>query len=520
MQSRNSRIPVAIRLIFIVASVVLLLSIFLKAIIHVDTNYDTGWYHHVFAARIWGIIPKESFATEKLIEYRYDGFPLLAHFLQGLFWKITGSIKATNLVAYFSLIIYIFFLRSCFQISWYISTIAILTIPAVLTHSTASYVDLLASIGVSVALMMIYKFWITNTFPSKKDLLILGLGMFVAANTKPQSTVFIGLLWIAAVYVLIKIDRKKLLLFAVPVVLISLLIFYTSIKNLALYGNPLYPIKSPIPGIVLNHEATPATYSQGNRPQKWLRSILEIRTFKWSVDQHDMHDKRPNILDRAGGFFGAYVVFNLLLLINLVVLEYRRKKNIFNREKNKSISALVIVIILSVVVANFPQSHELRYSMFWMISLVSLNLSIVYSSNIQLFSKSLITYYSLALLAFFVAMCIEIDNYYLGPFGEKQSLPPRGFTSAQEYIEDENAVKSELVEQIKRMSSDEKNICLLSRPAIPKPTAVPYASIANAIFYSSYFYKDIDNDYSIQTVTSPEGCGNLPMIPSPPEKDK
>lgn len=133
-------------------SIVLLVLLFLKAIIHLDTNYDTGWYHHVFAARIWGIIPRETFSTEKLIEYCYDGFPLLAHFLQGLLWKITGQIKATNLVAYFSVIIYIFFLRSCFKIPWYISTIAIFTIPAVTTHSTASYVDLLANIGVSVAL--------------------------------------------------------------------------------------------------------------------------------------------------------------------------------------------------------------------------------------------------------------------------------------------------------------------------------------------------------------------------------
>jgi hypothetical protein len=28
-------------------------TIFLKAIIDVDTNYDVGWYHLPFAARIW-----------------------------------------------------------------------------------------------------------------------------------------------------------------------------------------------------------------------------------------------------------------------------------------------------------------------------------------------------------------------------------------------------------------------------------------------------------------------------------
>ena len=32
-------------------------SIFLKAIIDLDINYDPWWYHLPFAARIWGIVP-------------------------------------------------------------------------------------------------------------------------------------------------------------------------------------------------------------------------------------------------------------------------------------------------------------------------------------------------------------------------------------------------------------------------------------------------------------------------------
>ena len=40
-----------------------------------------------------------------------------------------------------------------------------------------------------------------------------------------------------------------------------------------------------IAGIVLNHELTPDTYTESNRPQKWLQSILEINTPEWSADQ-------------------------------------------------------------------------------------------------------------------------------------------------------------------------------------------------------------------------------------------
>mgnify|MGYP003502590501 FL=1 len=44
-------------------AIIICVAIFLKAIIDVDTNYDVGWYHLPFAARIWGIIPKSSFSS-------------------------------------------------------------------------------------------------------------------------------------------------------------------------------------------------------------------------------------------------------------------------------------------------------------------------------------------------------------------------------------------------------------------------------------------------------------------------
>ena len=102
------------------------LAIFLKAFIDVDTNYDAGWYQLPFAARIWGIVPAESFLSEDSIEYRYQGFPLLANFFQGLLWKLTGRIQAANLAGYLSLIGYFFFLRSFFRVPLYLSIIAIL----------------------------------------------------------------------------------------------------------------------------------------------------------------------------------------------------------------------------------------------------------------------------------------------------------------------------------------------------------------------------------------------------------
>ena len=77
MQKSNKSKSV-IEIILSAIAIAVAISIFLKAIMDIDTNYDVGWYHLPFAARIWGIVPENAFIAEPLIEYRYDGFPLLA----------------------------------------------------------------------------------------------------------------------------------------------------------------------------------------------------------------------------------------------------------------------------------------------------------------------------------------------------------------------------------------------------------------------------------------------------------
>jgi hypothetical protein len=305
--------------VFSFAAVTISILIFAKALLDVDPNYDVGWYHLPFAARIWGIIPQEAFMSGGSIESRYDGFPLLAHFFQGLLWKVTGRLQATNLVGYLCLISYFFFLQSFFRVPLALSAIAIFTIPAVITHASSSFVDLPGNIGVSVLMMMLYRFFRQSKLPTPKELLFTFLGAAAAANTKPQLQLLIFVLfWVTGIrllwlYFKHTAPSKRRLWLTVPLAMIaSILIFATPIKNVALHQNPFYPIKIEFAGMVLNHKLTPQTYSQGNRPQKWLQSILEINTPDWSADQWNKGDW--NYFDRAGGFFGFYVVFNFLLL--------------------------------------------------------------------------------------------------------------------------------------------------------------------------------------------------------------
>lgn len=499
-----------LEIILSLVAIIICSAIFLKAIIDVDTNYDVGWYHLPFAARIWGIIPKSSFLSENLVEYRYDGFPLLAHFFQGFFWKVTGRVQSTNLVGYFSLIVYFFFLLHYFQAPLYLSVIAILAIPAVLTHAATSFVDLPGNIGAAVVVMMLYRFFSKTTLPSKKELWATFLGATMAANTKPQLTVLITFLWsivgIRLVW-LYFIDTKTnsdanyargrnistLLINAIA----SGLIFATPIKNVALYGNPVYPIKVEVAGIVLNHRATPKTYSEGNRPQKWLKSVFEVNTPEWTADQYN-YSGNPQLLDRAGGFFGAYVVFNLLLLLGLTIREQLVNRTSANNKSHNATTAFMIVLATSIFAANFPQSHELRYFMFWMIVLVSLNLSLVATlSQNQTISWIKSKHLGLCCLLFLSIVCTKVDNSYLRP----------SFISPQAYMKD--AVNWKLLHEV----LPNKRVCMIARHAIPDLKAVPFASIANAIFYSSYFHPEINYDYSITVAIDSKDCGNLNVIP-------
>ncbi|MBE9044355.1 hypothetical protein IQ255_08055 [Pleurocapsales cyanobacterium LEGE 10410] len=488
-------------------AIILVISIFLKAIIDRDTNYDVGWYHHLFAARIWGIVPAESFLSEDLIEHRFAGFPLLAHFFQGLLWKLTGRIQATNLVGYLSLIIYFWFLKSYFQVPLYLSAIAIFTIPAVLTHAATSFVDLPGNIGVAVLMMMTYSLFKQSRLPRRGELLVAFLGAAAAVNIKPQlqpvvfvvyCVVGIRLIWLYFKYT--SPGKRKLWLTVPLAVVASGLIFATPLKNVALYGNPFYPIRIEVAGIVLNHQLTPQTYDEGNRPQKWLQSILEINTPKWSPDQWNGGDAR--YLDRAGGFFGAYVVFNFILLVGLTIREQLQSAS--KDKPRHATTALVTVLLMSLIPANFPQSHELRYLMFWMIVLVSLNLYLVTSLQYRVGKWLQPKYFGLVYLLFLAIVYSRIDNYYFRPV----------FNSFEPYLK--NTVKSELLTQM----IPNARTCMISRHGVISPNSVPFAQINNAFYYSAYFHPEIGYEYSIKAAVDKSQCNNLKVIPPNAEESR
>jgi hypothetical protein len=73
---------------------------------------------------------------------------------------------------------------------------------------------------------------------------------------------------------------------------------------------------------------------------------------------------------RMGGYFGFYVVFNLLVLAYIVFRKRDRRAYLFT----------AAFLIGSVATASLPASHELRYYSFWMLFLVFANIYFVFGS--------------------------------------------------------------------------------------------------------------------------------------------
>jgi len=500
---RLIKVKLGIETILSLIAIIIVTSIFLKAIFDLDNNYDPGWYHLPFAARLGGILTREMFiGDEKWFEPRFDGFPLLAHFLQGIFWRTTGRIQSTNLVSFFSIVGYFFFLKSFFKIPLYLSAIALFSIPLVLTHTTTSFVDLLGNVGTSILVMMTYSFYKNKQLPHVKELIIAFIGSAIAANTKTQlqPLVFVILI-IAGVRIAWLYWRQKptvKLAKIIPIALVaSIVIFATPVKNIILHQNPLYPIKIQIGSVVLNHKLSPEAYEGGNRQLNWIESVLEINApLFWTPDQWSDDIERS----RKGGFWGTYVVFNLILLAGFALREAIVNRSLKDEKSREAKVALFTAIAMSIVPINFPQSHELRYFMYWMICLVSLNLYLIsLPKHKQLIGRWLQPkYVGLVYAVFLTIILVKVGKFYAKP----------SFVTLDNYVA--FGVKSEFVEQIQ----PNEQVCLISKHIGESTQSAPIAALKYAFLYSSYFHPELDFDYSIQAALDPKVCGDRTIIPS------
>lgn len=340
------------------------------AVHDVSQAYDSGYYHLPFAARLVGILPEDVFVFHAANRARFSGFPLLGELLQGMLWKVTGHAPATNLVAFSTIPLFAWFLRTRFAVPFHVGVVALFSIPLVMTHAASTYVDLPANAALAGLFLLGLQAW---TSDERVGLRTVGLGLALAAIAVNMKALA-GPLAVAGIVALAfrawkKGDprsRKQLLILAVALPLV----FFTPLKNAAMHRNPFFPIRTSVlgvqlPGVEEPYSSSPKWLASSPQPVRFAASVLEmgVRPYsdprRWTVDQW-----MPSDADgyRMGGFFGAWVIVNLLLLIGRAV-----------REGGAARKAAVGFGVLTAIVSVMPQSHELRYYMVWMIALVATN---------------------------------------------------------------------------------------------------------------------------------------------------
>jgi hypothetical protein len=472
-----------------VTASLILFSIFLISFFDANYGGDAFMYHIPFAARIWHIIPPEQYTFEYNTERRFLGFPLLANFLQGFFWFIFQKPEATNLLCYVSLIVFISYLIFYLRIPLYLGTIALLAVPMVHMHAARSYIDLPGNISVSVLILTTYLLYIKKIDFNIQNLLIIILSATAAANTKFQ---LIPVTFITLCFTLTNIltqfwkntpqGQSKIIGLMKPLLIsfvASLIIFATPITNIVLYQNPFYPVKVEIAGIVLNHNEAVPDFMHENLKKlspafRWAKSVLEINAFdsrrpwQWTLamDFISWNEERFGM----GGYFGGYVVFNILLFIFLC----------WRHNNTDSKVAMTLMVIMTFFTSIMPQSYELRYYMYWMIVFVSLNCYFVCrlvegsSPNISWIKPE-----NLALIAAgFMIIFITKTRYFF-------TIPE--FSSFHDQVQRTDIIDQNLLKNFKH----QEQICLV-------------AKVPHSFLYTSYFHSYSDYSIKAEFDMSPE----------------
>jgi hypothetical protein len=344
------------------AAAAIVLAAIASALHDASQAWDVWYYHLPFAARLAGIVPRADFAFDAANEARFDGFPLFMERAQGLLWRLTGRPESANLLCAASVPLFAWWTQRRHRAPWYATVLALFAVPLVQTHAASAYIDLPANAALAVAVLIAIDAWILQEAPRRADVVLAVLAAAVAANSKVMLE---PLAFVALAALAVRARRD-----AVWIALASPLVFATPLANLAVHGNPFYPVRTSIAGMVLPgpeapYGSSPDWLAHASQPVRFVCSLLEIGLRpmsdprRWTVDQWAPEGSTAL---RMGGFFGAWVVTCLAVLVLFAWRDRSREARV----------ATWGFAAFTAVVAWMPQSHELRYYLAWMIVLVAI----------------------------------------------------------------------------------------------------------------------------------------------------
>ncbi|QCO00362.1 hypothetical protein D3093_34495 (plasmid) [Azospirillum argentinense] len=355
-----------------------------------DMTWDALAYHLPFSGRLAGLCSVDCYSMAPGLEVRFQAFPKAIHYLQAGVWSLAGLPQATALINVGSLLLLCGFLRVVFRVSLPLAFLAFLTIPLVLIHATSYYIDLPTNVAGTIAILLLLTLLIEPEAFGTSRLVGFFTACAVFANAKPQMIVPAVLFGGAGVLLLAirtrgyRFPLANGLLSPRTILVICVagfaLIVLNPVLNTLWFGNPVYPIRMTIgsftlPGVEPYVQTVSISHGleQVPSPVRWLMSVFEVNAYgyrevPWTIDQGNVTQDRLSF--RMGGYGVFFVLFNILFLIANVASQALRSR--------RAAYAVGVFAGTTLVAAFLPLSHELRYYMFWMLLLVSLNLLLLH----------------------------------------------------------------------------------------------------------------------------------------------
>ena len=352
------------------AAIVALADLAVRSAIVLDPyGYDSFFYHLPFAAARAGVpLPYDMNDT---VRAQFDAFPPLPELVQGLLWRITGSVNATGVVNFIAFAAFLVYAQKVFKAPIWLVSLISLTAPLVLIHTTVDYVDLFGNAFVAIGISSCLFAYL---FPERRSrTVVIGClaALTIAAWSKYTMAPFVIIfLVVLAVMVLrspaaYRFSRRQ----AAAVILVFAAVASAPyVKNLAVYGNPMWPVRVPIVGSMFPSLVDPSAQgAEQDRPpqlkdapqlQVFVESLFETRNPlryvdrpRWILDQFQWS---PSNAHRMGGFWGVGTAIFLVLSAGMMIA-YRRRAGII-----ASLAGLALLCFVGVL----PQSNELRYFLF------------------------------------------------------------------------------------------------------------------------------------------------------------
>jgi hypothetical protein len=364
-----------------VVAFVTLVLVFARALRVVDPYWDALQYHWAYAARAAGLCDATCLSFDSGLEARYHGFPMLYHWAFGTLWRWSGTPLAGHLLSLAAVLALCGYLRTRFAVPLAWSWLALLAVPLVQIHVTASYADLTANCALTIGVLALLSRCLGKDQGATVDLIVAAIALGVAAGTKLQLIPVAALAWMAISLVDIANRRARtgaiawghaMLLAVVGVVATLPQVAWNAWQ----FGNPFYPIAFRIGGhafpgtetldLIQRASSLGIPWKDTPGPLRWLASVLEYGAFgwrdiPWTIDQGNVPQSSASF--RMGGYFVAYVLALLAILLTMRRVSLRRP-------------IWIILVSATILCALLPNSHELRYYLFWMLVLVAMALAV------------------------------------------------------------------------------------------------------------------------------------------------